>query len=141
MSCRGLINHQTYLSQKVPTLYTALSAPDTDVTNPAIYGVASNPFVVGPNEVVEIVLNNLDFGGHPWHLHGHQFQTVARSRPHAGLYDPNNPGTLPSVPMRRDTVNVLPGGNIALRFKSGNPGVFLFHCRKSLILPCSRQPN
>lgn len=30
--------------------------------------------------------------------------------------------------MRRDTVLVHPNGNIVLRFRSDNPGVWLFHC-------------
>jgi iron transport multicopper oxidase len=48
---RALINNQTYVSQKVPSLYTALSAPAAYVMNPAIYGVAVNPFVVKYNQV------------------------------------------------------------------------------------------
>ncbi|KAL2003721.1 hypothetical protein VTN02DRAFT_2624 [Thermoascus thermophilus] len=34
----------------------------------------------------------------------------------------------PRVPMRRDTVLVNPNGNVALRFRADNPGVWLFHC-------------
>lgn len=30
--------------------------------------------------------------------------------------------------MRRDTILVRPNGNIVLRFKSDNPGIWLFHC-------------
>jgi iron transport multicopper oxidase len=30
--------------------------------------------------------------------------------------------------MRRDTFAVHPNGNIVLRFKADNPGVWLFHC-------------
>jgi iron transport multicopper oxidase len=30
--------------------------------------------------------------------------------------------------MRRDTILVNPNGNIVLRFRSDNPGVWLFHC-------------
>jgi iron transport multicopper oxidase len=30
--------------------------------------------------------------------------------------------------MRRDTVVVEPNGNMVLRFRSDNPGVWLFHC-------------
>ncbi|KAG7117916.1 Iron transport multicopper oxidase fetC like protein [Verticillium longisporum] len=34
----------------------------------------------------------------------------------------------PKVPMRRDTLVVWPNGNIVLRFKADNPGIWLFHC-------------
>jgi iron transport multicopper oxidase len=30
--------------------------------------------------------------------------------------------------MRRDTILVHPNGNIVLRFRSDNPGIWLFHC-------------
>jgi iron transport multicopper oxidase len=30
--------------------------------------------------------------------------------------------------MRRDTILVRPNGNIVLRFRADNPGVWLFHC-------------
>lgn len=30
--------------------------------------------------------------------------------------------------MRRDTILVKPNGNLVLRFRSDNPGVWLFHC-------------
>ena len=63
---------------------------------------------------------------HPFHLHGHAFQVVSRSEEEAGTYIDG--GDMPATPMRRDTVLVRPNGNLALRFKADNPGVWLFHC-------------
>jgi iron transport multicopper oxidase len=63
---RAIVNNVTYVGQKVPTLYTAMSAPKDVVMNPLIYGVNSNPFVIKLNQIVEIVLINQDTGGHPW---------------------------------------------------------------------------
>lgn len=86
---------------------------------------------------MEIVINNNDPGKHPFHLHGHHFQTVVRSLDEAGAYDPNNETALyeeapanayPKIPMRRDTVLVNPNGNIVIRFRADNPGIWLFHC-------------
>jgi iron transport multicopper oxidase len=67
-------------------------------------------------------------GRHPFHLHGHAFQVVHRSDDEAGFYDPTVQEDLPATPMRRDTVLVHPNGNTVLRFRSDNPGVWLFHC-------------
>ncbi|KAF2431844.1 ferroxidase [Tothia fuscella] len=128
---RARINNITYLQQKVPTLYTALTAPDHLKMNPKIYGVNSNPIPVKYGDVVELVINNFTPGGHPWHLHGHKFQTVARS-----LGGVLNNGTrynsatapLPPVPMKRDVVGVRGGGYTVIRFKADNPGVQLLHC-------------
>ncbi|WEW54682.1 hypothetical protein PRK78_000104 [Emydomyces testavorans] len=121
-------NNITYVHQKVPTLYTALTAPSNLATNPAIYSQHVNPFILEHNETVEIILNNNDPGKHPFHLHGHQFQTVHRSPPETGPYNTSTKTPLPKVPMRRDTVLVHPNGNIVLRFKADNPGIWLFHC-------------
>lgn len=38
--------------------------------NASIYGSYTNSFVLGAGEIIEIVLNNLDSGKHPFHLHG-----------------------------------------------------------------------
>lgn len=74
---RATINGISYVPQKVPTLYTAMSAPKNVVSNPLIYGVNSNPYVVKSGEVVEIVLINNDPGHHPW-----QYVSVSPSLEH-----------------------------------------------------------
>lgn len=61
----AFINGNSYIPQKVPTLYTALSV-GKDATDPRVYGVNSNPYVLEYGKVYEIVLNNQDTGGHPW---------------------------------------------------------------------------
>ena len=68
---------------------------------------------------MEIVLNSEDPGKHAFHLHGHNFQAVARSDDNAGTYAGNV--SLSQVPMRRDTFMVNPFGYIVLRFKANNP--------------------
>lgn len=125
----AFFNNITYTSPNVPTLYTVMSAGDA-ATNPWAYGEYTHSFVLAHNEVVEIIVNNDDTGKHPFHLHGHQFQAVARSDENAGFYDPTvaPQSTFPSTPMRRDTFVVRPQGYIVLRFRSDNPGVWLFHC-------------
>lgn len=62
---RATLNGVTFIARKVPTLFTAMSAPSKDVSNPLIYGQI-NPFILKSNEVVEIVLINSDGGAHLW---------------------------------------------------------------------------
>jgi len=121
----AFFNDQTYVSPVVPTLYTVLTSGDA-ANNVTIYGSNTNSFVLQKDEVVELVVNSEDPGKHPFHLHGHAFQAVWRSEDGAGAYA-NNVSLAP-VPMRRDTFMVNPNGNIVLRFKANNPGVWLFHC-------------
>lgn len=121
----AFFNDVTYVNPKVPTLYSVLST-GSNATNPRIYGSNTNSFILGKNEIVEIVVNNNDPGKHPFHLHGHAFQVVTRSEDDAGFYDPKNVSRRPSTPMRRDTILVRPNGHTVLRFRSDNPGVSTF---------------
>ncbi|KAM3443595.1 hypothetical protein MY4824_000481 [Beauveria thailandica] len=125
----AFFNNNTYREPKVPSLYTALTAGEL-ATNPKVYGDYTNSFVLEKDEVVQIIINNLDDGRHPFHLHGHQFQVLHRSGEDRGQFTESArmQPAFPATPMRRDTVVVEGNGNAVLRFKADNPGVWLFHC-------------
>lgn len=125
----AFFNDITYKAPKVPTLYTALSAGG-NATNPQVYGTYTHSFVLERDEVVQIIVNNLDPGRHPFHLHGHNFQALYRAPEEGGTFENANvsEADFPKTPVRRDTLVVWPNGNIVLRFKANNPGVWLFHC-------------
>lgn len=89
--------------------------------NPKVYGDHSGTFVLKKGEVVEIILNNMDPGKHPFHLHGHNFQVIFRSDEEAGSFNGSQSASMPQVPMRRDTILVRPNGYIVLRFHADNP--------------------
>jgi iron transport multicopper oxidase len=107
----------------VPTLYTVLTTRDS-ASNPAVYGDYTNSFVLEKDHIVQIVVNNLDTGRHPFHLHGHAFQAVHRSDEDAGTFEDENltSADFPAMPMRRDTLVLEPTGNLVVRFKADNPG-------------------
>ena len=117
----AFFNDITYLRPKVPTLYSALTT-GSSAADPAIYGVNTHPYILKKGDVVEIILNNDDPGKHPFHLHGHNFQTVVRSEEEVGAYDATNITVpMPRTPMRRDTLLVRPNSNFAIRFRADNP--------------------
>lgn len=124
----AFFNNITYKAPKVPTLYTVLSAGDA-ATNAEVYGTYTHPFVLERNEVVQIVVNNLDSGRHPFHLHGHDFQALYRAAEDGGTFADANvtEADFPAAPMRRDTLVVWPNGNIVLRFRANNPGKFIHY--------------
>ncbi|KAF2684805.1 multicopper oxidase [Lentithecium fluviatile CBS 122367] len=124
VGARGALGTTPYIGQKVPTLFTALTT-GRNANNPKVYGETVNPYILEPGQIVQIVLNNLDDGGHPFHLHGHNFQVVSRSsvQPWDG-----QTAQFPKIPVRRDTVKVPASGSIVIRFKADNPGIYLFHC-------------
>ncbi|QKX62088.1 uncharacterized protein TRUGW13939_09244 [Talaromyces rugulosus] len=106
----------------------------------------------GPEPVwVDLVVNNLDEGAHPFHLHGHNFYILAlhESTYGWGSYNPwdeksrlaffptdnnpkdNNHNADPydlSQAVLRDTVQIPRRGYAVLRFRADNAGVWLFHC-------------
>ena len=128
----AFFNNITYTTPKVPTLLTVLSAGDA-ATNELVYGTNTNSFVLQGGDVVDIVLNNLDTGKHPFHLHGHVFQLIERHKEIPEGEDPvgynaSDHADWPEYPMLRDTVYVRPQSYIVMRFKADNPGVWLFHC-------------
>ena len=118
----AFFNDVTYVRPKIPALYTALST-GSSANDPRIYGANANAFVLKKDDVIEIVLNSLDPGKHPFHLHGHVFQAVVRGSEEAGVYTGND--TLPAVPMKRDTFVVLPNSYIVLRFRADNPDMLI----------------
>lgn len=128
----AFFNNITFTQPKVPTLMSVLSSGN-DSTDPTVYGSNTNAFVLEKDEIIEIVLNNLDTGTHPFHLHGHVFQVierdVARDDDQTPLsYDPTGNYSYPQYPMKRDTLYVRPQSNFVIRFKADNPGVWFFHC-------------
>jgi iron transport multicopper oxidase len=127
----AFFNDITYVRPKVPTIYTVMTSGNLS-TNPEIYGFNTHTYVLKHNEVIEIVLNNHDPGKHPFHLHGHAFQSIARGADDSGDWDPealrNGSLSFSKAPMRRDVLLVRPNGHIVMRFRSDNPGVWLFHC-------------
>ncbi len=118
----------------MPSLYTALTT-GSDAENPLVYGVNANAKVVKQGDLVEVVINNFDGGGHPMHLHGHAPQIVARApgvfSPSSGHPNQQNSAdqngsltakgytgdmrTMPRVPMRRDTWGMAPHGYTVIR--------------------------
>lgn len=127
----AFFNNVTFTNPKVPVLSTALSTGDY-ATNSYVYG-NTNAFVLQKDDIVDIRLNNLDTGKHPFHLHGHVFQLIERGASVDDAdppveFDPSNHTDYPEIPMIRDTVYVNPQSYIVMRFKADNPGVWMFHC-------------
>jgi iron transport multicopper oxidase len=61
----AMFNEISYKPPIVPSLLTALSVPSNYTTEATVYGHSTNPFVLGHNNMVQVVLNNGDAGKHP----------------------------------------------------------------------------
>ena len=78
---------------------------------------------------LDILVQNMDDGNHPFHLHGHTFFVLAQGHgyPPSNLHQNLNL----TNPLRRDTASVEAFGWTLLRFVADNPGVWAFHCHIS----------
>ncbi|EMD36964.1 multicopper oxidase [Gelatoporia subvermispora B] len=73
--------------------------------------------------VVQMIIDNLDDGDHPFHLHGHKFWIMGGGDGRYQGQAVNN-----TNPMLRDT-NIIPAYTwMILRFEANNPGYWAFHC-------------
>ncbi|CZR51745.1 related to laccase precursor [Phialocephala subalpina] len=139
---KAYINSTTWTPSTVPTLnqaITALSSSNTSLSSQfstsgldtTLFSPSGSQFVLSvPSiSVVDILLNNLDEGAHPFHLHGHQFWELASG---PGDFDYGNYGSLNTTnPMRRDTMTVNAYGWSLIRFVADNPGLWALHCHIS----------
>jgi FtsP/CotA-like multicopper oxidase with cupredoxin domain len=131
----GFMNRTSWQPQSNPTqplLTLPRSQWDKNQLVPWIELANSGPLWI------DIVLNNLDDGGHPFHLHGHDFYVLSthKSTGGWGSYNPfaTTPDTAPegpyefSTPVRKDTVFIPRRGYAVIRFLADNEGIWMFHC-------------
>jgi FtsP/CotA-like multicopper oxidase with cupredoxin domain len=71
---------------------------------------------VRADERVRLVITNASMMFHPMHLHGHTFALAGTN---------GRPG------IRKDTVNVLPMGKLAVDLQADNPGQWALHCHNT----------
>ncbi|KAH9484506.1 Laccase [Psilocybe cubensis] len=118
-----LTNGKYFQPPKVPVLLQLLSGTPPEELLPE-----GSIFTLPRNKTISISMLPGEFDTpHPFHLHGHTF-SVVRS---ANTTDDPAPKYNYRDPVRRDTVNlgkVDSGSNVTIRFRTDNPGPWIFHC-------------
>jgi FtsP/CotA-like multicopper oxidase with cupredoxin domain len=137
------INSTTWTPQtQTPTLNQAVAALHSNPTNTSFTtsgissGYSASQLVVSVPKIatIDILLNNLDEGAHPFHLHGHQFWIMASSASgdfNWGSYPAIEKNASTGLAMRRDTLTVDAYGWALIRFRADNPGLWALHCHIS----------
>jgi FtsP/CotA-like multicopper oxidase with cupredoxin domain len=128
----GFINNSMWnmSPSEPPIIDRPRAAWPTDHLIPHIPYNASSPLWV------DIVLNNRDEEGHPFHIHGYSFWVLSSysSDYNWGSYNPFEDDEPPggayrtAAAVKRDTVYVPRRGYVVLRFRADNPGLWMFHC-------------
>jgi FtsP/CotA-like multicopper oxidase with cupredoxin domain len=124
---KGFVNNTSWEPQDPPLLVTDRSLWDAD---------QFVPYINSSTRDVDIVINNLDDGSHPIHLHGYSFYVLSSFRADGrggwGSYNPYESKPLAPVnlvdPVRKDTVSVPRRGHVVIRLRPDNPGVWMMHC-------------
>lgn len=116
-------SRSVYEAPIVPSLFTALST-GSNATNHSTYGPWAQSTILPNFKGVQVILFNHDKeGSHPFHLHGHNFQVLARgtlSPPRFNFdYSILAKLDLQTNPMRRDTIVLPKRGYVVLRFFTG----------------------
>lgn len=144
---RGFLNRSSFRPDVAsPTLHRFLQQQQQQQqhvdTTAALLDGPERELVLGTRgiEVVDIVLQNMDEGNHPFHLHGVQMFVLAAGHGYfpgyaalnllpggAGLLDRGDDGVVAN-PLRRDVATVEGFGWSLVRFVADNPGAWLFHC-------------
>nr|BAQ25793.1 laccase [Hericium coralloides] len=112
------VNGQPWVSPSVPVLLQILSGAQKAsdlLPSGSIYGLDLN-------KSVEInIPGGVVAGGHPVHLHGHNFAVVRSADSDVLNYE---------NPVWRDTVNIgtTTSDNVTIRFETNNPGPWFMHC-------------
>jgi FtsP/CotA-like multicopper oxidase with cupredoxin domain len=127
----GFINNTMWPSS--PSNSALISEPPASWS--ANHFIPNIPYNVSSPLWIDIVLNNRDEEGHPFHLHGYSFWILSTysSDYNWGSYNPfedDPPGgeyDLVNAVMR-DTVYVPRRGYAVLRLRADNPGLWMFHC-------------
>ncbi|KAF5390849.1 hypothetical protein D9757_004454 [Collybiopsis confluens] len=131
----GYVNQTSWKpSSTDPILARADSAPSSKELiysiNPIPTNISSS-LISSPSVVMDIVVNNLEDGPHPFHLHGHHFWPLYtyQAMIGPGSYRWDHPPTLPTTaPALRDTFVIPAKGHVIFRVKFDTPGLWLFHC-------------
>lgn len=127
----GFINGTSWKPQAIPLLSQGRQDWDANQFFPYI---PSRPEPVH----LDLVINNLDDGSHPVHLHGHSFYVLSSFRMEGrggwGSYNPYDPASVMRMPLNlenplvKDTVSVPRRGHVVLRVVADNPGLWMLHC-------------
>ncbi|TFK33823.1 laccase [Crucibulum laeve] len=112
------INGKSFVPPTIPVLLQILSgARDAQDLMPQ-----GSIITLPRNKVIELTVpGGVPGGPHPFHLHGHAFSVI---RSAGNDTQPNY-----ASPVRRDVVNIgNAGSNVTIRFRTDNPGPWIFHC-------------
>ncbi|KAH3678449.1 hypothetical protein WICMUC_001466 [Wickerhamomyces mucosus] len=151
---RGKFNQTSYIPIKdTSTLYKQvynLSSTDVSLTQDGAFTPYPDQFMINIHEnntVVDLLINNLDDGSHPFHLHGHKFWVVKVGSGNFNFKEYDEINIEDNEYIKRDTIHVEGYKYAVIRFIADNPGIWPFHCHigwhmeAGLVMQLNIMPN
>jgi iron transport multicopper oxidase len=80
------------------------------------------------NQIIDLIINNIDYSSHPFHLHGHHVWILKQGNTNDGYLNQSIHYNITTNTIYRDTFTVNPFSHIIIRFKANNPGIWMMHC-------------
>ena len=118
-------NNVTFIHPTNTTLLSLL------LSSKSASSLSSSSSQIESDDIVDVIINNIDFASHPFHLHGHHVWLLAMGKAGDGYF---NESTRTNIvyntidPIYRDTYTVNPFSYLVFRFQADNPGIWMMHC-------------
>ncbi|EGN98800.1 laccase [Serpula lacrymans var. lacrymans S7.3] len=110
------VNNVSFIPPPIPVLLQILSGARIATE----FLPTGSVYVLEPNKVVEVTVEGSEFGPHPIHLHGHDFDVIRSGGSNVTNF---------VNPVRRDVVSTgLLGESVTFRFVTNNAGPWFLHC-------------
>ena len=139
LNSTGGVHFSIFKSQTLFMPGAELDAPYLLQTDPSKLDFANIPAAIDTGiklgDVVDLVVDNTVLLDHPFHIHGHSFSLISKSKTENFQYsdvaealrrDPSSIDFKGSAFV--DSVNVPKGGHVVIRFTAHNPGYWFLHC-------------
>lgn len=132
----AFFNQTTFTSEMAPQASLML-AHTFETTQRASSNSSAGAYYNDPNEmivtntevvVMDVIINNLDEGEHPFHLHGYTPFLIGGGAGNFQAQDNPNFSASRNNPMRRDVFSVPPYSWMAFRFVADSAGFWAMHC-------------
>ncbi|CAF1166976.1 unnamed protein product [Rotaria sordida] len=88
-------------------------------------------FQIEADEIIDIIINNIDFAPHSFHLHGYHVWILAQVNSNDGYLNQSKLKTIAYNeinPIYRDTFTINPFSYLVFRFKTNNPSLWMMYC-------------
>ncbi|CAI6335698.1 unnamed protein product [Periconia digitata] len=139
---RGYLNDSSYRANLSHPTLSSFTSGVQHRSKPHLYSLSMphgiNSYLFKPStslvyqtigiQTLDILLQNLDDGNHPFHLHGHSFFVLAQGHGYPPELEHLRNSLDLANPLRRDTASLEAFGWMLIRFVADNPGVWAFHC-------------